>query len=304
MHVVATTTAVLAVAAAAFLTASASPTQAASPEPSIPPVVTPEPVPRLEWEIVSRRPHDQGAFSQGLLLDEDGRLFESTGMWGQSSLREVDPRSGAVLRRRSQPDDQFAEGLALVGDELVQLTWLSGVARRYDVETFAIVGRHRYEGQGWGLCFDGERLIMSDGSDRLTFRDPETFEVLGFVPVTASGQPLARLNELECVGDEVWANVWQTEAIVRVDSADGRVTGVLDLDGVIEPDPAESDRSAVLNGIAYDAEAETFLITGKYWPELIEIRVSESGDEASASAGEGDPREAGDLDARVEEAAR
>ncbi len=302
MHVVATTTAVLAIVAAAFLTASA--TVADTPVPSTSPAVTPEPVPRLEWEIVSRRPHDPGAFSQGLLLDGDGRLFESTGMWGQSSLREVDPRSGAVLRRRSQPDDQFAEGLALVGDELVQLTWLSGVARRYDVETFAIVGRHRYEGQGWGLCFDGERLVMSDGSDRLTFRDPETFEVLGSVSVTTSGQPLARLNELECVGDEVWANVWQTDDIVRVDPADGRVTGVLDLEGVIEPDPAEADRGAVLNGIAHDPEADTFLVTGKYWPELIEIRVSEPGEEGSASAGEGDPREAGDLDARVEEAAR
>jgi glutaminyl-peptide cyclotransferase len=303
MHVVATGTAVLAIAAAAFLTVTAIPTVAASPVPSTP-AVLPQPVPQLEWEVVSRRPHDPGAFSQGLLLDGDGRLFESTGMWGQSSVREVDPRSGAVLRHRPLPDDQFAEGLALMGDELVQLTWLRGVARRYDVETFAIVGRHRYEGQGWGLCFDGERLVMSDGSDRLTFRDPQTFEVLGSVAVTTSGQSLARLNELECVGEEVWANVWQTDAIMRIDPDDGRVTGVLDLEGVIEPDPAEADRSAVLNGIAYDAEGDTFLVTGKYWPELIEIRVSEPGDEASASAGEGNPWDTGDVDARVEEAAR
>ena len=232
------------------------------------------PVPLLEWEVVSRRPHDRAAFTQGLLLDDDGRLFESTGLRGESTLREVDALSGEVERVVAQPDDHFAEGLALVDDELIQLTWRAGVARRYGKDDFTLLGSHHYEGEGWGLCHDGERLVMSDGSARLTFRHPGTFEVLGSVAVTMLGQPLDQLNELECVEDEVWANVWLTDAIVRIDPSDGTVTGVLDLSGIVEPHPAASDPSAVLNGIAHDAEAGTFLVTGKRWPELIEIRVS------------------------------
>ncbi|MEX1345456.1 MAG: glutaminyl-peptide cyclotransferase [Candidatus Limnocylindrales bacterium] len=233
----------------------------------------PMPVPFLEWEVVSRRPHDPGAFTQGLLVAEDGRLYESTGLYGSSSLREVDPASGDVLRLRPLPDDEFGEGLAAIGDELVQLTWMRGLARRFDARTFEVVGRHRYEGQGWGLCYDGQRLIMSDGSDELEFRDPHTFEVLGSVSVTVGGQSLARLNELECVDGEVWANIWKRDLIVRIDPADGHVTGVLDLAGIIEPHPALADPGDVLNGIAYDTATETFLVTGKRWPELIEIRV-------------------------------
>jgi glutamine cyclotransferase len=152
------------------------------------------------------------------------------------------------------------------------------------VDTFQIERRHRYEGEGWGLCHDGERLVMSDGSDELTFRDPLTFEEVGSVAVTVAGRPLHRLNELECVGDAVWANVWKTDAIARIDPADGQVTGVLDLAGIIEPHPAAADSAAVLNGIAYDAVADTFLITGKRWPELIEIRVSASEADALAAS--------------------
>jgi glutaminyl-peptide cyclotransferase len=249
------------------------PAVATTPTPT--PAATTEPVPRLAWEVVSRRPHDDAAFTQGLLLDGDGRLFESTGRWGESTVREVDPNSGEVLRSRSQPDEQFAEGLALVGNELIQLTWQSGLARRFDEDTFELLRRHRYEGEGWGLCYDGERLVMSDGSDELSFRDATTFELTGSVAATLAGEPISRLNELECVDDVVWANVWQTDLIVRIDPVDGRVTGVLDLAGIISPDPAEADRDAVLNGIAYDGESGTFLVTGKLWPELIEIRVME-----------------------------
>jgi glutamine cyclotransferase len=245
---------------------------AVSPAASASPVAGP--VPYLAWEVVSRRPHDDAAFTQGLVLAPDGRLFESTGLYGSSGVREVDPRSGQVWRSRALPDDQFGEGLALVDEELVQLTWKAGLARRFDAATFEVVGRHRYEGQGWGLCHDGQRLVMSDGSDRLTFRDPVTFEVLGSVAVTAGGQPLTRLNELECVDDEVWANVWLTDVIARIDPADGLVTGMLDLATVIEPHPLKGDGAAVLNGIAYDGAADTFLVTGKRWPQLIEIRVS------------------------------
>jgi glutamine cyclotransferase len=235
----------------------------------------PRTIPFLDWEETSRRPHDSAAFTQGLVLDDAGRLFESTGRYGASTLREVEAVSGEVLRSHALPVDWFGEGLALAGDDLVQLTWKAGVAQRRDAETFELLDTYRYDGEGWGLCYDGERLVMSDGSSGLTFRDAETFEVIGWVGVTLAGEPVAKLNELECVEGSVWANVWMSDAIVRVDPGDGQVTGVLDLRGLIEPHPAEADRGAVLNGIAWDAVDGTFLVTGKYWPELIEIRVAE-----------------------------
>ena len=238
--------------------------------------VAPSPVPLLDYEVVSRRAHDTAAYTQGLLLDDAGRLFESTGRWGESDLREVDPASGEVLRLRHSPDDLFSEGLALVGDELIQLSWRAGLAQRFDVDSFELLGSHAYAGEGWGLCYDGQRLVMSDGSSRLTFRDAGTLAAIGSVDVTVDGVPVPRLNELECVEGDVWANVWMTDAIVRIDPRDGRVTGVLDLDGILAPHPAMTESGAVLNGIAYDPAADTFLVTGKLWPELIEIRVSES----------------------------
>ena len=230
----------------------------------------------LDHEVVSRRPHDAEAFTQGLVLDPSGRLFESTGLLGRSSLREVDPADGRVLRRRALQDERFGEGLALVGDRLIQLTWQNGIATAWDVETFEPLASYEYEGEGWGLCHDGTRLVMSDGSDHLTFRDPETFAVLGDVTVTLDGEPLAALNELECVDGAVWANVYQTDRIVRIDPGSGAVTGTLDLDGIMEPRPDDAQHRAVLNGIAYDRVADTFLVTGKLWPELIEIRVTEA----------------------------
>lgn len=239
------------------------------------PAAASDAAPLLDWEVVSRRPHDSAAFTQGLVLDDAGRLFESTGLRGQSTLREVDPVSGEVLRSRALSEERFGEGMALVEDRLVQLTWQAGVATLFDKETFEPLDTYEYEGAGWGLCFDGQRLVMSDGSDRLIFRDPETFEPVGPVEVTFEGQPLDRLNELECFDGSIWANVWQTDAIVRIDPGDGRVTGVLDLRGILEPHPLETDGAATLNGIAYDRASGTLLVTGKRWPELIEIRLLE-----------------------------
>ncbi len=230
----------------------------------------------LEWEVISRRAHDSEAFTQGLLLDGDGRLFESTGDYGHSSLREVDPWSGAVLRLVPLPDEHFGEGLALVGDRLVQLTWRSGIAYAWDARTFEQLDAFEYQGEGWGLCHDGRRLVMSDGSDRLTFRDARTFQTIGSVEVSLDGEPLGRLNELECVDGAVWANVFGSDLIVRIDPETGTVDGRLDLTGILEPDPGIEDTRAVLNGIAYDQTAGTFLVTGKHWPELIEIRVDQS----------------------------
>jgi glutamine cyclotransferase len=232
----------------------------------------------LDYEIVSDRPHDPDAFTEGLVLDGTGRLFESTGLQGRSSLRQVDPVDGEVLRITDLPDAWFGEGLALVDDRLVQLTWKDGIATAWDSDTFERLTTYEYEGEGWGLCFDGSRLVMSDGSERLTFRDPSTFEVLGDVLVTLDGAPQADLNELECVDGSVWANVYQTDRIVRIDPGSGTVTGTLDLDGIIHPDPADARPGAVLNGIAYDSKAGTLLVTGKLWPELFEIRVTEDDD--------------------------
>jgi glutaminyl-peptide cyclotransferase len=202
-------------------------------------------------------------------------LFESTGDYGHSSVREVDPQSGQVIRQVDLPDDDFGEGLALVGDELLQLTWRDGIAYVWNAGTFAPLGRFEYPGEGWGLCHDGSRLIMSDGSDHLTFRDDQTFEVIGTVDVTLAGEPRDQLNELECVDGLVWANVWGTDLIVRIDPASGVIDGVLDLTGIIDPDPRASDSGAVLNGVAHDPNAGTFLVTGKHWPELFEIRLTE-----------------------------
>lgn len=234
----------------------------------------PASAPVLEWEVVSRRPHDTGAFTQGLQFDDQGRLFESV-LYGEDDLREVVPESGQLRRSAQLPPAWRAEGLAFVEGDLIQLTWKAGVAVRWDADTFDALALYIYEGEGWGLCYDGQRLVMTDGSDQLTFRDARSFEVLGRVPVTFDGEPLDDLNELECVDGAVWANVWKTDSIYRIDPGSGQVTGRLDLRGIIEPHPAATDADAVLNGIAYDAEADTFLVTGKYWPQMIEIRVFE-----------------------------
>ena len=235
----------------------------------------PEPAPELTWELVSRRPHDGDAFTQGLELDDGGRLYESTGISGESTLREVDPASGEVLRSYALPDEHFGEGITIVGDRIFGLTYKAGTATSYDLETFEPLETFTYEAQGWGLCFDGERLVMSNGGPDLTFRDPETFAVTGVVTVTLDGEQLTRLNELECVDGAVWANVWKRDRIYRIDPVSGVVTGYLDLAGAIEPWPPAVDPSAVLNGIAWDSEAGTFLLTGKLWPEMLEIRVLE-----------------------------
>ncbi len=228
----------------------------------------------LSWELVATVPHDPEAWTQGLLLDEQGRLFESTGIVGRTSIRELDRATGAVLRSARPPGMVYGEGLAEAGDRLLQLTWRDGVALAWDPDTFELLGSHPYTGEGWGLCSDGTRLVMSDGSATLTFRDPATFEPVGSVEVTSAGLPVVKLNELECRGTEVWANVWETSSVVRIEATTGAVTGILDLAGLAEPDPSVTDPGAVLNGIAYDRASDTWLVTGKLWPTMYEIGIS------------------------------
>ncbi len=261
-----------------------------------------EAVEQLTLEILSTRPHDPDAYTQGLLL-HDGLLYESAGRYGRSNLRQVDPDTGAVLRQIDLPDYFFAEGLALVEDRLLQLTWREQVMLVYDFEDFindtlAVVDLVPYAGEGWGLCYDGTALYMTDGSSTLYKRDPQTFEVLEEIAVTLEGAPLQNLNELECVEDVVYANVYTTQQIMRIDKVSGQITARIDASGLLtaeetatlgqQPFPLSvllfdgqnqrfnvrrvNEGGFVLNGIAYDAEAETFLITGKMWPKLFEVR--------------------------------
>lgn len=252
--------------------ADAAPPPAPSPPTAAPaaPPGTPE---TLSVTVHATYPHDPDAFTQGLLVEGD-RLFESTGLHGRSSVREVAIASGEVLRRQDLPERLFGEGLAAVDGRLVQLTWQSGLALVWDRDTFTRRGELSYTGEGWGLTYDGRRLVMSDGSSWLVFRDPETFAELGRVEVTLDGRPLPQLNELEWVDGAVWANVWETTSVVRIDPASGAVTGVADLSSLLARLPPEESRNIdVLNGIAWWPERHAFLVTGKLWPRTFLVTM-------------------------------
>jgi glutaminyl-peptide cyclotransferase len=229
------------------------------------------PVERLTAHVIRTYPHDRAAFTQGLVLD-GGRLYESTGLVGQSSLREVELETGRVIRKAEVAPPLFAEGLAMVGDRLIQISWQNGRALQYNKRTFARLGEFSYRGEGWGLCFDGRELVMSDGSSKLTFRRPADFGVARVVAVTMGGRPLDQLNELECVGRAVYANVWTQDLIVRIDPATGVVTQRIDVPNLLSP--IERAGVDVLNGIAYDPADQTFLITGKLWPKMFRVRFA------------------------------
>jgi glutamine cyclotransferase len=209
-------------------------------------------------------PHDGGAYTQGLEFYQ-GRLFESTGLRGVSTLREVEVETGTVLRSIDLNETEFGEGITLVGEEIIQLTWQKGVAHRYRYDTFEATGNHTFDGEGWGLAFDGSRLIMSDGSDVLTYRNATTFEVEGTVNVTLNGEPLNRLNELEWYQGLLLANVYQSEEIVGIDSMSGVVVLQIDASGL------KPEGGHVLNGIAWDRETDSLWITGKNWTEMHRI---------------------------------
>ena len=251
----------------------ASPGELAAEASAPVPVAAPEPDVRLgRVEVLRELPHERDAYTQGLVWWNDV-LFESTGREGESTLRRLDPRTGRVEQRIDIPAQYFGEGLSLVDRRLIMLTWRAQRAFSYDRDSFELLDSYRYQGEGWGLCHDGDRLIMSDGSDRLTFRDPITFAPIGEQRVRLRGQPLHELNELECVDGAVYANVWQTDFIVRIDPATGRVIDYIDAAGLLRgPDRLGAE---VLNGIAYDPGADTFYITGKWWPKMFEVRFVE-----------------------------
>ena len=222
----------------------------------------------LRVKVVERYPHDVESFTQGLVW-HNGTLYESSGMRGKSSLRQVELLSGQLQRKVALAPTLFGEGLARVGDRLVQLTWTSGKGLVYRRDDLQQIGEFSYPGQGWGLCYDGTHLIMSDGTAYLRFLDPTSFKQRGRIQVTIRGRPQTQINALECVGDKVYANVWEYDEILRIDRETGRVEAIIDASGLLTP--AQRGKVDVLNGIAYMPERKRFLLTGKYWPYLFEV---------------------------------
>jgi glutaminyl-peptide cyclotransferase len=226
---------------------------------------------KLSYEVVNSYPHDPTSFTQGLLWHAGG-FYESTGLYGQSKLRQLEFPSGRVLKEVKLTPELFGEGLALVDSRLIQLTWQSQRGFVYDLNTFKVQQEFRYSTEGWGLTYDGTNLILSDGSSDLFYFNPETFNPIRKIAVKMNGQPITELNELEFIEGEIWSNVWQQDLILQIDPATGMVRSFLDLKGILAP----SDKSGgenVLNGIAYDGDQKRIFITGKQWPRIFEIKI-------------------------------
>ena len=244
------------------------PRPAQAPGPGQAPAAAATPV--HQARVVRRFPHDPKAFTQGLIY-RDGALYESTGLNGQSSLRKVELETGKVLQQFDLEQQYFAEGMTDWGRTLIQLTWTSGIAFVYDRQTFKPIRRFTYTGEGWGLTRTGEHLVMSDGTSSLRIVDPATFAEVSRVEVRDEHGPVSALNELEMMKGTLVANVWQSERLALIALPSGRVTGWVDLRGLLPP--AERARVDVMNGIAYDAEGDRLFVTGKWWPTLFQIEV-------------------------------
>ncbi len=229
------------------------------------------PVPQYTYTILNTYPHDRAAFTQGLIFLQ-GILLESTGLYGSSSLRKVELETGRVLASVPIPAEFFGEGMTVIGDRVFVLTWQNHRGFIYDLTTLAKTGEFSYTGEGWGLTTDGKYLILSDGTSEIRYLDPATFQVVRTIHVTRQGTPVTQLNELEYIKGEIYANVWQTDFIVRIDPASGELLGVVDFRGLLAP--ADRDRNTdVLNGIAYDASTDRLFVTGKRWPKLFQVQL-------------------------------
>jgi glutaminyl-peptide cyclotransferase len=223
------------------------------------------------YEVINTYPHDPAAFTQGLVYHQ-GLLYESTGLNGQSSLRRVEIQTGQVLKIEKVQQQFFAEGLALFNNRLYQLTWITQTAFVYDLDSFQMLRTFGYTGEGWGLTHNGQSLIMSDGTNQIRFLDPETFQVQRTINVLDGGTPIRQLNELEYIKGEIFANIWFSDHIARIDPQTGRVNGWLDLAQLRSlGDRIPTDN--VLNGIAYDEAGDRLFVTGKNWPKLFEIKL-------------------------------
>ncbi|HEY0077280.1 MAG TPA: glutaminyl-peptide cyclotransferase [Pyrinomonadaceae bacterium] len=228
-------------------------------------------IPTARYEVVNTFPHDKEAFTQGLIY-HNGALIESTGQYGASTLRRVDLKTGKILKKTDVSSQYFAEGLTLFRDKIYQLTWTTRKGFIYDPETFELQGEFSFDGEGWGLTHDEENLILSDGTNQIRFLDPATFEIKRTITVMDKGRPLRNLNELEYVRGEIYANIWHSDRLVRIDPRTGNILGWIDLVGLL-PKVEQRDEEAVLNGIAYDAAGDRLFVTGKLWPKLFEIRL-------------------------------
>ena len=228
-------------------------------------------VSRLEPAVVAEHPHDPQAFTQGLVWHE-GSLYETTGKYGRSTLRQVSPRDGQILRQVDLPPDVFAEGLARVGETLIVLTWREQRALVYDLGSFQHLRTHTYEGEGWGLCHDGRRLVMSNGTSTLQTLDPSSFIPTGRIEVRDDNGPIEGLNELECVGDSIYANVWPSDRIVVIDAGTGAITAQIDGGKLAARALASNEGIDVFNGIAAVPDTDRFYVTGKLWPATFEVR--------------------------------
>lgn len=244
--------------------------QSIEPEQQDMPLTAPVRVPVYTYEVVNVYPHDAAAFTQGLVFYQ-GALFESTGLNGSSSLRKVALETGQVMKKIDVPSQYFAEGLALFNGRLIQLTWQNQLGFVYEQETFQQLGTFNYSGEGWGLTHDGKSLILSDGSSQIRFLDPNTFQVQRTITVRDRGQTVVRLNELEYVNGEIFANIWYTDRVARINPANGSVVGWIEFNGLLTPQ--DSSRADVLNGIAFDAATNRLFVTGKLWPKLFEVRL-------------------------------
>jgi glutaminyl-peptide cyclotransferase len=225
------------------------------------------------YEIVNTYPHDSTAFTQGLVYDRVGVLYEGTGLYGRSSIRRVDLDTGRLLQQTDISSSLFGEGIAQWEDRIVQLTWQSGLGLVYAKENLTEIGSFRYQTEGWGITSDNQSLIMSDGSNVLHILDPESFIEKGRINVTVAGRPLIGLNELEYIKGEIYANVWPTSRIAIISPESGTVTGMIDLTGILSENETAGQNVDVQNGIAYDGAGDRIFVTGKLWPELFEIRL-------------------------------
>jgi len=238
---------------------------------SVATATTPPEIPTYSYKVKNSWPHDKLAYTQGLIF-LDGILWESTGQYGASSLRKVELKTGKVIKQISVPKNYFAEGMTVLHNKVFQLTWQEHKGFIYDPTTFQKQGEFSYTGEGWGLTHDGESLIMSDGSDQIRFLDPSTFQTTHTISVTDRGAPVDQLNELEYIDGEIYANIYMTDRIARIEPKTGKILGWIDLTGIL----ASKDRTGgedVLNGIAYDETGKRLFVTGKMWPKLFEIEI-------------------------------
>ena len=234
--------------------------------------VSAAPTVSYSYQVAGTFPHDRAAFTQGLIYLK-GVLFETTGLVGASSLRKVELQTGRVLQKSSLPPPYFGEGMTVLGDKIYQVTWQNQKGFVFNLSTFEQEKEFSYTGEGWGLTTDGHALILSDGTNVLRFLDPVSFKLLRSIAVFDRGQPVRNLNELEFIKGEIYANVWQTNTVIRVDPANGALLGVIDFTGLLTPDDYRGGRPDVLNGIAYDATGDRLFVTGKNWPKLFEVQL-------------------------------